>query len=69
MAVMDAVTVDERVAAEGDDAALLKAEGSKLNTNPDDGRAEGPSNFSNAERIDTSPVHVHCVQATAKTIG
>jgi len=69
VAVVNTVIVDETVAFEGDDAALLEAERPEFDTNPDDGRAGGLSDFDDAERLDTSPVHAQRVQATAKAVG
>jgi hypothetical protein len=63
------VDSDEHVTFEGDDAALLEAERPKLDANPDDVRAGGLSDFDDAERRDTSPVHAHRVQATANAVG
>ena len=69
VAIADIVIVDERVAVEGDDATLLEAESPELDANPNDGWARGLSDFNNAERLDTSPVHVHLVQAKTKAVG
>ena len=66
VAVMNAATVNELMAIEGGDAALLKAECPGFDANPDDGRARGFSNFSNAKRFNTSPVHTRHVQTMAK---
>jgi hypothetical protein len=50
------MTVDERVAVLGDDAALLKAECPELDANPEDGRAGGLSDLDDADSVDTRPV-------------
>jgi len=69
MVIVDTVTVDERAALEGNDAALLQAERPELDSNPDDGRARGLSDFDDAERLYAGPVHPHRVQATPKAVG
>lgn len=57
--LQDFYVVDEHVAAERDDAALLEAERSILDTNPDNGRAGRLSDLSDADRIDTTSVQAH----------